>query len=367
LKILCVIDSLGSGGAQRQLVGLALGFKEKGHNVSFLTYHNITFYNPLLEKEKIEITCIQEPHYLKRLIKMRRFIRRGKFDAVLSFLEAPSFICELAGLPFRKWRLVVGERLADPQINHSIRLKVYRWLHVLADCIICNSKTNKKLIHSVNKIVRNSKLEVIYNIVDFNYWKPLPDFIFRKNSKLKLVIPASLNSRKNLNGLLEALSLLNQDERSKIAVAWYGDQATETVTGNPITEASDKIRASGLEQVISVYPATHEILSIIQEADAVGLFSFSEGLPNAVCEGMACAKPIICSAVSDMPEFLSHTGNLLCDPQEPQSIKRAISFLIGLNSDELMQIGLQNQQIAQQRFDREGIINQYLKHLGTLS
>lgn len=29
MKILCVIDSLGSGGAQRQLVNLALAFKDK--------------------------------------------------------------------------------------------------------------------------------------------------------------------------------------------------------------------------------------------------------------------------------------------------------------------------------------------------
>lgn len=33
MKILCVIDSLGSGGAQRQLVSLAKGFKEKGNEV----------------------------------------------------------------------------------------------------------------------------------------------------------------------------------------------------------------------------------------------------------------------------------------------------------------------------------------------
>ena len=33
MRILCVIDSLGSGGAQRQMVNLAVGFKSKGHQV----------------------------------------------------------------------------------------------------------------------------------------------------------------------------------------------------------------------------------------------------------------------------------------------------------------------------------------------
>ena len=35
MNILCVIDILGSGGAQRQLVNIAIGFKERGHTVSF--------------------------------------------------------------------------------------------------------------------------------------------------------------------------------------------------------------------------------------------------------------------------------------------------------------------------------------------
>ena len=44
MKILCVINSLRPGGAQRQLVNLGIGFKEKGHEVSFLAYHNVNFY-----------------------------------------------------------------------------------------------------------------------------------------------------------------------------------------------------------------------------------------------------------------------------------------------------------------------------------
>ena len=32
MKILFVIENLGSGGAQRQMVNLAISFKKKGHN-----------------------------------------------------------------------------------------------------------------------------------------------------------------------------------------------------------------------------------------------------------------------------------------------------------------------------------------------
>lgn len=38
MKIVCFTESLGAGGAQRQLVNLAVMFKVKGHEVAFLTY-----------------------------------------------------------------------------------------------------------------------------------------------------------------------------------------------------------------------------------------------------------------------------------------------------------------------------------------
>jgi len=363
MRILCVIDNLGSGGAQHQLIELGLGFKEKGHVVFFLTYHNFPFYKSIIEKAEISITCIKEPNYLKRLLKMRQFIRKGKFDAVVSFLEAPNFICEVAGLPFRKWKLVVGERNANPEILKSVKRKIYRWFHVFADYIVANSFANLQLVHSVNPLLPEKKLKVIYNTIDFIRWKPVNDFAFRKNKKLKLVIAASQTYKKNFIGLIEALTLLNETERNKITVAWYGDRVTEPYVDGSIIEAFKRIKSHGLDNIISVHPATHDITRIIQESDAVGLFSFYEGLPNSVCEGMACGKPVICSSVSDLPNLLSHDINLLCDPYKPQSIKQSISYLISLSNDQLSQIGTKNQKIGSELFNRENNISGYLNLL----
>ena len=43
-RILCFIDSLGAGGAQRQLVNLAFGLKKRDYIVSFLVYLVDDFY-----------------------------------------------------------------------------------------------------------------------------------------------------------------------------------------------------------------------------------------------------------------------------------------------------------------------------------
>ena len=44
MKILLLIDSLGSGGAQRQMVTLAALLKQRGQEVSFLLYADDGFF-----------------------------------------------------------------------------------------------------------------------------------------------------------------------------------------------------------------------------------------------------------------------------------------------------------------------------------
>lgn len=361
MNILCVIDSLRSGGSQRQLVELALGFKEKGHVVSFLTYHNIPFYNPVLDKEGILITCIQAPNYIMRLFKMRLFIRRGNYDAVISFLEAPNFICEFASFPYRKWSLLAGERSAQPGIYFNPKLIIYRWFHFLADYIVANSYANMKIVRKVNPLLSKSKCKVIYNTIDFSCWKPSNHYYPRRIGKLKLIMAATHSYLKNLNGLIEALSLLSKEERKKIMVEWYGERISEPYMDGSYVEALKKIKTFNLENIISFYPATLNITKIIQDSDAVGLFSFYEGFPNVICEALACGKPVICSNVSDLPELLSHDMNLLCNPASSESIKCALKYLIGLNNDKLTHIGSVNEKIAREHFNKKTIVSKYLE------
>jgi glycosyltransferase involved in cell wall biosynthesis len=363
MRILFVIDNLGSGGAQRQMVELAIGFHGKGLNVSFLVYHNLPFYQSILDTNDIPITYIQEPNHIRRLLKMRMFIRNGKYNAVISFLEAPNFICEIAGFPYRKWKLIVGERSANPRILKSFKLKSYRWFHIFADFVVANSEANLKIVRTVNPLLKESKCKVIYNLLDSNIWKPSSDYIPLRNGKFKLLVIASHQYVKNLNGLIDALSLLDKDEKSRITIEWYGDRILGPFINNSFPEAMEKLALLNLQNVITFYPPTNDIIGKILKADAVGLFSFYEGLPNVVCEGMACAKPVVCSNISDVSKFLSYDANLLCDPADPHSIKNSLSYLINLSEDRILEIGQENKRISEKLFDKEKIVSDYLSLL----
>ena len=145
---------------------------------------------------------------------MRRFIRKGNFDSVLSFLEAANFIATVSGFPYRRWKLVVGERSANPNILKSFKLRFYRWFHVFADYIVSNSESNMNLVIKANPLLRDKKKRVIYNMLNISN-----NFVGdwgvnkKKPSIFRLIIGASHSKLKNLDGLVEAVNLLPLDKK----------------------------------------------------------------------------------------------------------------------------------------------------------
>ncbi|MCU0458710.1 MAG: glycosyltransferase family 4 protein [Bacteroidales bacterium] len=357
MKILLVIDSLGSGGSQRQMVNLAVAFREKGNEVAILVYHPHLFYSDELRELEISIDQINESNYVARLIKMRKSIRASNADIVLSFLEAPNFICEVAGLPWRKWKLIIGERSANPRIIKTIKSRALRLFHFFADEIIANSYENIKLIKKANPLLKSSKLHVVLNIVDFSVFSPDEDFVFRKEGILTLLVPSSHQHLKNLDKLIESMTFLSMPEVSGLRVVWYGD-----IGDDSFEKAEKKINRLKLKETFSFFPATRNIGNIMQQSDVVGIFSLYEGLPNAICEAMACGKPVIASSVGDLPRHIKDE-RLLFIPEDPKSIAEVLKYVLRLSKDEFIMIGERNYSYARENFSKNRIVNDYLKIL----
>lgn len=354
MKILCVIDSLGSGGAQRQLVNLAISFKKNGHDVDFLIYYNDDFYSDILNKNDINIISIFEENYIKRILKIRSHIRSSKYQSIVSFLETPSLLCVLAGFPSKNWKLIIGERSADPKILSSKKLKFYRLFHFFADEVVANSFENIEMVKKVNPFLIDSKCHVIYNSVNFNHWNPKKqNYEFRENNKLNIIVAARHHHLKNLNILIEAINLLNENQRNQLNIKWYGREEDDS-----LQQGLMKIKKYKLEQVFNFFEPIHNIYDEVNKADVVGLFSFYEGLPNTVCEAMINAKVVISSDVSDIKRLVDK--DFIFNANDQERLRDVLVYILNMNKFDFERIGNKNREIALELFDENNICNSYL-------
>ena len=92
----------------------------------------------------------------------------------------------------------------------------------------------------------------------------------------------------------------------------------------------------------------------------MALFSWLEGLPNVICEGMTIGKPIVMTRVSDYDVLIDETNGFLCDWNDVESIKRVLIKVIHLDRDELLSMGNCSRQKAIELFSRERVINSWI-------
>ena len=75
MKINLFTDSLGAGGAQRQLVGLAVMLQEKGYDVKVCTYYKIDFYKSYLDENHVPNVIIPNASSaIRRILAVRNFL-----------------------------------------------------------------------------------------------------------------------------------------------------------------------------------------------------------------------------------------------------------------------------------------------------
>lgn len=354
-KILCLIDNLGPGGAQRQMVSIAKLFKQSGFDVSFIIYGKNDFFRKELESNKIHIHSCVTSNYLLRIFEIRNYIRNGHFDVVISFLDNPDFLNCISAIGGKKWKIITSERSAMESKFISRRNKIFALARRISDNIVCNSYNAMAMWEKYYPNYKE-KLHVIYNTV------LLPDinskYIPKKNGKLNIVVAASYRYLKNPIGLVQALCLLCQEERSKININWYGKREASNDGTNPYDKALKLIIENNLQN-IQLNEETKDITSIMNEADIIALFSKFEGLPNAICEGMALGKPIIMTRVSDCEVLIDETNGFLCDWDNPQSIKETLIEAINLSECELINMGKKSKEKADKLFSEKIILSQW--------
>jgi glycosyltransferase involved in cell wall biosynthesis len=138
-----------------------------------------------------------------------------------------------------------------------------------------------------------------------------------------------LDFQKAPDDFVNALAALNRDD---VFGVWIGD--------GPLRAQTEKLAARrGLAGRMSFVGERTDVSALLPGLDVFAMASRYEGLPCAIVEAMAAARPVVATAVNAVPNIViaGETG-LLVPPGRPELLSRALRHLID-NPDVAARLG----------------------------
>ncbi len=337
MKILLVIDHFGPGGAQRQIVELACGLRRRGHDVEvFVYFPSYQFFRSRLEAQHIVIH--EHPKGgrwgLGVALKLASLVRDREFGIVVSYLRGANVYAELAKLIAGRFTLVVSERTSYHDDKSRFAALATRALHSVADRVVANSMTQADWLR--RKWWLRQKVSCIYNGVDVDRFRPRAASVRPPQAlrELQLIGVGRVGPEKNILNLIRALELLHEEVGEVPAMSWAGPH-DDSVAGRAYRRQIDQLLAAAPAvrrrwQWLGRQP---DVAALLHRHHALVHPSSYEGLPNVVCEALAAGLPVLVSDVCDHPVLVADgERGFLFDPNEPESIARAVAKLAGIDT-----------------------------------
>jgi GalNAc-alpha-(1->4)-GalNAc-alpha-(1->3)-diNAcBac-PP-undecaprenol alpha-1,4-N-acetyl-D-galactosaminyltransferase len=360
MKVLCVIDNLNTGGAQRQIVNLAVGLHHRGHSVSVFCYTRGALMAQPLEREGIHVQLqLKTSRFSLGVVQsLRGLIRRGGFEALVSFLSTPNFYAIISSyLSRNRPAVIVSERFCDiPGYPNFIELSV-RQLYRFSQKIVVNSHHQRK-----NFLRRypwmEKRVATIYNGYDLQEFAPPADE--PKNAGLNILVIAGVSRYKNGLCLVRALDILRREHGLEPQLSWVGKRVMSGDSGDYLAEMEDEIHRYGLLEQWHWLGQRRDVITLLHQHDVLVHPSYGEGLPNAVCEALACGRPVIVSDTLDHPYLVKDGVNgFLFDSRSPGDLARKIRAFSDLSESGRHRMGKMGRGFAEEHLSLERYISDF--------
>ncbi|HSQ99935.1 MAG TPA: glycosyltransferase family 4 protein [Sphingomicrobium sp.] len=137
---------------------------------------------------------------------------------------------------------------------------------------------------------------------------------------------------------------------------------------NPTAISSSEVEEWAREGVVRYLGSSDDVRPFIEEASAVVLPSYREGLPRTLLEAAAMARPLIAADVPGCREVVREgiTG-FLCKPRDKVSLVAAMERHAAASHDERSAMGARARAMAEQEYHEGLVVAAYMDAIGGLS
>jgi glycosyltransferase involved in cell wall biosynthesis len=337
--LLFLIRSLHRGGAERQLVLLALGaerqlvllaleLQRRGVPVAVATFYGGGAFGAELQAGGVPLHDLRKGGrwsyfgFLRRLWRLCRELR----PAVLhGYLPAANLVAIAMKPLLRRTRtaVVCGVRAAglDPaSLDWATGLS--EQLHVrlvgLADAVISNSQAG--LEHVRQGCADRGQYHVVDNGIDVQHYR------FTAVGRQRLREAWRVRPDEPLVGLVGRHDAVKDQGLFLAAAACLRRRrggVRFVLVGDEVDPLSTQLRAQaarlGLDDALIWAGPRDDIPAVYSALDVLCLSSAAEGFPNVVAEAMSCGLPCVCTDVGDVRRLLGDCG-WVADARTPEAL-----------------------------------------------
>lgn len=303
LKVLQVINSLDTGGAEKLLVDSVPIYINNGIQMDILLLNGekYPFYEQLI-KSGIDIYYLGRGSIfnLFHIIKIIPYLR--KYDIIHVHLFPALYWVGIAKIiSFSKTKLVFTEHsTSNKRMNLAIGKFLDRIFYKKYQKIVSITTEIDRIMKSYLDIKNINCFSVIENGVNLTRFQDL-SFSIRnfRQGKVRLIQVSSFNKAKDQVTLIKSLLYLPENVEIYLVGEGEGRKKCETL-----------VAELGLQNKVFFLGIQMNVPELLYEADIVVLSSHFEGFGLAAVEGMAAGKPLIASDVPGLSNVVEGAGIL---------------------------------------------------------
>lgn len=357
LKILYIITSLRTGGAEKLVADLSLAMKKKGHDVTILVFDGTsTFHTEELKRKGIKIIACGEGRWHMwnpwHLFKIKKILGQGHYDIVHAHNTPAQLLTAFSkGKKHNSPVFMTTEHNSyNRRRNWKWAVNIDKWMYDKYEKIICvNDSTKANLLDRLKTSDDNKKFVTIYNGIDLNKYNDFKNQKkeVRSSEKKEIIIlmVAAFRKQKNHSVLIRALQYLPENYK-----VWFAGEGTEK-------KACEKLAQDlNLNSRIQFLGNQKDIKALQEKADVMVLSSHYEGLSLASIEGMISGKPFLASDVDGLREIVEGAG-FLFTPGDEKELAMLVKKLMD-DSELYRQVVVKCRDRAK-KFDLQKTINQH--------
>ncbi len=358
VKVLYLIDSLGYGGTEKQLVQLLenVDCRKVEPHLGTLKPSSGLYDEVTAAKFCLGFDSLLKPAVARSVYRLASYIRRNDIQVVQTFFQDPFVLAAMSSF-FHRARLVGSFRDLGFWRNSKESLKMQLAARRF-EGFLANSQAVKDHFVATDGL-EPDKVSVIYNGFDT---ERLQSSGSRERSLLEsplVGIVANLNRPvKRVEDFIAAAAMVYQ-QHSSVRFIIIGDghlrlqlEALAATLG--VAEAIDF--AGSLENPLEHVPRF-----------AVGLItSETEGFSNAIVEYMACGVPVVATDTGGNSELVENGVNGFLVPVGDTQLM-AEKILALLDPQTNLQIGAQNRHKILTQFTKQAMVSQHEDYYARIS